>query len=114
MRWIDPERWRACNVRPIDEAALAGRRCYGGLDLASTTDIAALVWTFPPAAVYSFATTDEAAAGGAAASFMRFQRPTGAPSAATSSRSCRTLGEGPRPRRVFAGAFIGRTRGRTR
>lgn len=49
MRWIDPERWRACNVRPIDEAALAGRHCYGGLDLSSTLDVTALLWVFPPA-----------------------------------------------------------------
>ena len=49
MRWIDPERWRACNVRPIDEAALSGRRCYGGLDLSSTLDVTALLWVFPPA-----------------------------------------------------------------
>lgn len=49
MRWIDPERWRACNVRPIYAAELAGRRCYGGLDLSSTLDVTALVWVFPPA-----------------------------------------------------------------
>lgn len=49
MRWIDPERWRACNVRPVVEAELAGRRCYGGLDLSSTLDVTALVWVFPPA-----------------------------------------------------------------
>lgn len=47
-RWIDPERWRACNVRPINEADLTGRRCYGGLDLSSTLDVTALVWVFPP------------------------------------------------------------------
>ena len=27
---------------------LQGRRCYGGLDLANTTDLAAFVLTFPP------------------------------------------------------------------
>ncbi|MBK8211608.1 MAG: hypothetical protein IPK78_18285 [Rhodospirillales bacterium] len=32
----------------IDEAELAGRRCYGGLDLSSTLDVTALVWVFPP------------------------------------------------------------------
>jgi len=47
-RWIDPDRWRACNLRPIDEADLAKRRCYGGLDLSSTLDVTALVWVFPP------------------------------------------------------------------
>ena len=33
---------------PIDEADLAKRRCYGGLDLSSTLDITALCWVFPP------------------------------------------------------------------
>ena len=47
-RWIDPDRWRACNLRPIDDADLAKRRCYGGLDLSSTLDVTALVWVFPP------------------------------------------------------------------
>lgn len=27
---------------------MAGRRCYGGLDLSSTSDLTALVWIFPP------------------------------------------------------------------
>jgi phage terminase large subunit-like protein len=31
----------------VDPAKLEGRRCYGGLDLAATTDLAALVWVFP-------------------------------------------------------------------
>lgn len=47
-RWIDPDRWSACNLRPVDEADLARRRCYGGLDLSSTLDVTALVWVFPP------------------------------------------------------------------
>lgn len=47
-RWIDPDRWRACNLRPIDPAALAGRKCYGGLDLSSTLDITAWLLVFPP------------------------------------------------------------------
>lgn len=33
------------------EAELAGRRCFGGLDLSSTTDITALTWFFPPVGV---------------------------------------------------------------
>ena len=37
-------RWDACNA-PLPD--LAGRTCYGGLDLASTTDIAAFVLAFP-------------------------------------------------------------------
>jgi phage terminase large subunit-like protein len=32
----------------FDVEALKGRRCYGGLDLATTTDIAAYVLVFPP------------------------------------------------------------------
>jgi phage terminase large subunit-like protein len=31
----------------VDEAELAGRTCFGGLDLASTTDVNALCWLFP-------------------------------------------------------------------
>ncbi len=46
-RWIDMTAWDAC-AAPLPD--LAGRRCYGGLDLASTTDIAALVLAFPPIA----------------------------------------------------------------
>lgn len=45
-RWIDMAAWDACNGALPD---LAGRVCYAGLDLASTTDIAALVLAFPPA-----------------------------------------------------------------
>ena len=33
---------------PIDMESLKGRECFGGLDLASTNDIAALVLVFPP------------------------------------------------------------------
>jgi phage terminase large subunit-like protein len=46
-RWLDLESWDACASMP-HEAELVGRECYGGLDLASTTDVAALVWLFPP------------------------------------------------------------------
>lgn len=45
-RWLDMRFWDACNV-PLPD--LTGRTCYAGLDLASTTDIAALVLVFPPA-----------------------------------------------------------------
>ena len=47
-RWIDPDRWRACNLRRLVEAEMGKRRCYGGLDLSSTLDVTALVWVFPP------------------------------------------------------------------
>jgi len=41
------EKWNKCAF-PVDEEELYGRPCYGGLDLASTTDITALVLVFPP------------------------------------------------------------------
>jgi phage terminase large subunit-like protein len=46
-RWITTESWDACGA-PVDPEALFGRRCYAGLDLASTTDVAALQLFFPP------------------------------------------------------------------
>ena len=47
--WLSLDDWDRGAV-PVDEAALAGRRCFGGLDLASKTDIAAWVLLFPPSA----------------------------------------------------------------
>jgi phage terminase large subunit-like protein len=44
VRWLQMDRWDAC-AEPV--RALEGRACYAGLDLASTTDIAALVLLFP-------------------------------------------------------------------
>lgn len=44
-RWLDMRAWDACG-RPLPN--LDGRVCYAGLDLASTTDIAALALLFPP------------------------------------------------------------------
>lgn len=46
-RWIDLLRWDAQAGEPIDEAELVGRRCYGGLDLSSVSDITAWVLLFP-------------------------------------------------------------------
>ncbi len=45
--FFDMERWRACSG-VVDEDQLAGRRCFGGLDLANKNDIAAWVLAFPP------------------------------------------------------------------
>lgn len=45
-RWIDLSAWDA-TAGLVVEADLKGHRCYGGLDLASTTDVAALCWDFP-------------------------------------------------------------------
>jgi phage terminase large subunit-like protein len=47
VRWMPMDKWDA-GAFPVDPAALRGRVCYGGLDLASTTDIAAFVLVFPP------------------------------------------------------------------
>ena len=45
--FIPMDQWDACDGE-VDEAALKGRKCYGGLDLASRSDIAAWVLLFPP------------------------------------------------------------------
>jgi phage terminase large subunit-like protein len=37
------------NASMVDERKLSGRVCYGGLDLAATTDLCALAWVFPDA-----------------------------------------------------------------
>ena len=46
VRWIALAAWDACQV-PVDPATLAGRRCYVGLDLSTTTDLTAAVAVFP-------------------------------------------------------------------
>lgn len=45
-RWLDLAEWDA-NAHLVVPEKLKGQACYGGLDLASTTDIAALVLLFP-------------------------------------------------------------------
>lgn len=45
--WFDIVVWDK-GKKPFDPASLAGRECYGGIDLASTTDLAAFVLVFPP------------------------------------------------------------------
>lgn len=47
-RWVLPEKWRACGDELPSLDALAGRVCYGGLDLSSTGDITAWVLVFTP------------------------------------------------------------------
>ena len=47
VRWMPMEKWDACAFA-VNEDALEGRVCYGGLDLSSTTDITAFVLVFPP------------------------------------------------------------------
>ena len=46
-RWLGDGQWSACGSA-VDESELIGRKCYGGLDLSTTTDVTALVWLFPP------------------------------------------------------------------
>src|SRR5436309_1397050 len=45
-RAIDMDAWDAC-ASAVDQEALRGRRCFAGLDLANTSDVAALVLVFP-------------------------------------------------------------------
>jgi phage terminase large subunit-like protein len=47
IRWLSMETWdTCCGGGPVDEKALEGRECFGGLDLSTTTDISALVLLF--------------------------------------------------------------------
>lgn len=48
VRWLPLAAWDACSGA-VDAEGLHGRPCYAGLDLASTTDVAALVLVFPAA-----------------------------------------------------------------
>jgi phage terminase large subunit-like protein len=48
-RYLDLAAWDR-NASIVDERALAGRSAYGGLDLASTSDLCALSWVFPDGA----------------------------------------------------------------
>lgn len=45
-RWLDVERWDACGD-PLDLNLLKDAVCFGGLDLASNSDLAAFVLDFP-------------------------------------------------------------------
>jgi len=47
VRWLSLTDWKKCQ-REIDEDTLVGRRCFGGLDLASKLDLAAWMLIFPP------------------------------------------------------------------
>ncbi len=47
-RWVNPIFWAKCGATAVSEDALAGRACYGGLDLSQIYDITALVLVFPP------------------------------------------------------------------
>lgn len=45
-RYLELPPWDA-SAGTVDDLALAGRACHGGLDLASVNDLAALCWDFP-------------------------------------------------------------------
>ena len=45
--WLDSQKWLKCQLA-FDQNLLKGLRCYGGLDLAITRDLSALVLVFPP------------------------------------------------------------------
>lgn len=46
QRWLSIDAWDN-SAAMVVESELAGRRCHGGLDLASTSDLTALAWAFP-------------------------------------------------------------------
>jgi phage terminase large subunit-like protein len=45
--WMPMDKWDHCKAK-IERELLKGRRCFGGLDLSTTTDIAAFVLLFEP------------------------------------------------------------------
>lgn len=45
--WIDPRVWDK-GAKKFDPRTLAGRRCYGGIDLSATQDLTAFGLVFPP------------------------------------------------------------------
>ena len=46
-RWLPMDKWDDCAGTDFDIMSLAGRECYAGLDLSSTTDLTALAYVFP-------------------------------------------------------------------
>jgi len=46
-RWIDLALWDRNNIRPVTEELLAGRPCYGGIDLSAVSDLTIWVMLFP-------------------------------------------------------------------
>jgi phage terminase large subunit-like protein len=45
--WLDMDAWNVCGATTFTREELRGKDCFGGLDLASTNDIAAFVLVFP-------------------------------------------------------------------
>jgi len=48
VRWMPMNEWDECGGKRLNPETLYGRKCYGGLDLSSTTDVAAFALVFPP------------------------------------------------------------------
>src|SRR5690606_20549212 len=46
--WIGGDVWMAARDDEFDKSLLEGRKCYGGLDLSSTTDLTAFALLFEP------------------------------------------------------------------
>lgn len=46
-RWLDLTIWDGAHGHAIDESVYPGARAYGGLDLASVSDLSALCWLLP-------------------------------------------------------------------
>lgn len=47
VHWMPLDEWDKCG-KPADIAALKGRQCFAGIDLADTTDTASMALCFPP------------------------------------------------------------------
>lgn len=47
-RWLDLDEWDACNQYEIEPTAIAGRKCWLGLDLSNNRDLTALAAVFEP------------------------------------------------------------------
>lgn len=46
--WISPEIWIPCRDNTFDDSLLAGRKCWGGLDLSAVNDLTAFGLMFEP------------------------------------------------------------------
>ena len=45
--WLNMDAWAACGEKLVDPEALRGKQCWGGLDLATMSDLTAFVLIFP-------------------------------------------------------------------
>lgn len=45
--WLPMDLWDRCGLEQFDESELLGRDCFGGLDIANSSDLAAFVLVFP-------------------------------------------------------------------